>query len=232
VHCGDDIDECEGNTACLNGAECVDGTNAITCTCANGYAGTHCETDINECEGNKECLNGSKCADGVNSFKCVCQEGFQGHFCGAPTTLDLALRKRLATTEEKCWDLAIKISPSAVDLSKRAPPPPCENVAGWQSHSMSASDGTPLVCDEGKVLFSNFFNDDVEHSASGMQDRMNAWGWGDFCQEFGQELSGGHENSVAMKDACCACKHPTTGTGWTVEAGDYSLLHNYLDLQC
>jgi hypothetical protein len=38
-----DIDECTPNQ-CQNGATCVDGINAYTCTCAAGYEGNSCQT--------------------------------------------------------------------------------------------------------------------------------------------------------------------------------------------
>ncbi len=41
-----DVDECASNP-CQNGAECVDGTNKYTCTCAAGYTGENCQTGKN-----------------------------------------------------------------------------------------------------------------------------------------------------------------------------------------
>ena len=38
-----DIQECEIEHHCENGATCVDGIATYTCTCATGYTGTHCE---------------------------------------------------------------------------------------------------------------------------------------------------------------------------------------------
>jgi len=38
-----DINECSSNP-CQNGATCIEGINAFTCTCSPGYAGTTCET--------------------------------------------------------------------------------------------------------------------------------------------------------------------------------------------
>ena len=39
-----DIQECEIEHHCENGATCVDGIATYTCTCATGYTDTHCET--------------------------------------------------------------------------------------------------------------------------------------------------------------------------------------------
>lgn len=35
----ENIDECEKNNLCKNGAQCVDGINGFTCSCVAGYAG-------------------------------------------------------------------------------------------------------------------------------------------------------------------------------------------------
>ena len=38
-----DINECS-STPCLNAGQCIDGINAYTCQCEDGYSGEICET--------------------------------------------------------------------------------------------------------------------------------------------------------------------------------------------
>ncbi|MFK7998575.1 MAG: calcium-binding EGF-like domain-containing protein [Polyangiales bacterium] len=73
------IDDCAPNP-CLNGGSCDDGTEAFTCTCAPGYAGSVCGTNIDDCAPNP-CMNGGVCSDGVASFECSCPVEFRGPTC-------------------------------------------------------------------------------------------------------------------------------------------------------
>ena len=41
-----DIQECDIENNCLNGATCVDGIGSYTCDCATGYTGLNCETGL------------------------------------------------------------------------------------------------------------------------------------------------------------------------------------------
>ncbi|XP_078685486.1 uncharacterized protein LOC144918505 [Branchiostoma floridae x Branchiostoma belcheri] len=75
------IDDC-ASTPCLNGADCTDGLNEYSCTCASGFVGTHCETNVDDCDPDP-CKNGGTCIDGVDSFTCECASGFAGETCEA-----------------------------------------------------------------------------------------------------------------------------------------------------
>ncbi|XP_038065319.1 fibropellin-1-like isoform X2 [Patiria miniata] len=72
------IDECASDP-CHNAAECVDGVNEFSCTCAPGFTGPLCETDIDECS-SSPCQNGV-CHDEVNGFSCDCSPGYEGTLC-------------------------------------------------------------------------------------------------------------------------------------------------------
>ena len=39
-----DIDECHSSPCRLNAGQCMDGMNAYTCECVDGYTGVNCET--------------------------------------------------------------------------------------------------------------------------------------------------------------------------------------------
>ena len=43
---GSDIQECEIEHDCLNGAICDDGIGTYTCNCATGYTGSFCEISL------------------------------------------------------------------------------------------------------------------------------------------------------------------------------------------
>ena len=43
---GSDIQECEIEHDCQNGATCDDGIGTYTCNCATGYTGSFCEISL------------------------------------------------------------------------------------------------------------------------------------------------------------------------------------------
>ena len=74
-----------GNNACdlnkcQNGATCIPGNFAYSCTCRPGWTGENCEIDINECE-SSPCGTYGNCTDLVNIFKCECVDGIKGVQC-------------------------------------------------------------------------------------------------------------------------------------------------------
>ena len=85
-------DDCQEH-ACLNSAICVDGVNAYTCKCVQGFVGEFCEKNVDNCidgphmvEG--RCKNGGTCTDDANdaslafdTYACTCVGGYKGKHC-------------------------------------------------------------------------------------------------------------------------------------------------------
>ena len=67
-------------THVMNGGTCVDGVNAYTCSCVDGFFGNNCETNVDDCA-RDPCENGGTCVDGVNTYTCSCVDGFFGDHC-------------------------------------------------------------------------------------------------------------------------------------------------------
>lgn len=63
--CNINIDECAINP-CHNGGTCIDGVNAFTCQCPDGYHDPTCQSQINECF-SSPCIHGH-CEDKVNGY--------------------------------------------------------------------------------------------------------------------------------------------------------------------
>ena len=76
MNCETNKDDCQGIT-CFNGGRCIDGLDAFSCTCQQGYTGRNCEFRINECNSNP-CRNGGVCEDLVNGYECKCPLGTSG----------------------------------------------------------------------------------------------------------------------------------------------------------
>ena len=105
-----DINECASNP-CKNNGVCIDGINAFTCNCKDGYIGLECETGEIHSFSNwnkwnvivffcntvwtyliiiiadvdecksNPCNNGGRCVDGVNGYACNCTDGYIGLQC-------------------------------------------------------------------------------------------------------------------------------------------------------
>ena len=74
VNCTVDIDECDRDNPCENGATCIDTDGSYNCSCSSGYTGDNCETEIDECD-NDPCVNGATCRDLVGAYECDCVDG-------------------------------------------------------------------------------------------------------------------------------------------------------------
>jgi hypothetical protein len=72
-------DDCASDP-CLNGGTCVDGDDAYTCDCKDGYDGDDCETNIDDCAG-VTCENEGTCVDGVATHTCACTNRYTGPAC-------------------------------------------------------------------------------------------------------------------------------------------------------
>ncbi|XP_014674105.1 PREDICTED: neurogenic locus notch homolog protein 2-like, partial [Priapulus caudatus] len=66
------------NSACKNGATCLNFQNNILCVCPRGFFGSDCGTD--HCSSNP-CLNGGRCVLLENTFACDCPAGHIGRVC-------------------------------------------------------------------------------------------------------------------------------------------------------
>lgn len=60
LRCQVNLDDCAG-MPCQNGGTCVDGANAYSCDCPDGFEGTDCEIVSDPCEVNP-CQNADAAA--------------------------------------------------------------------------------------------------------------------------------------------------------------------------
>ena len=79
-NCEVDIDYCQSNDACRNGATCLDGVQGYTCNCTQGWYGEHCAVNPDDCGGHA-CANGASCVDGLGGYSCSCAAGWTGERC-------------------------------------------------------------------------------------------------------------------------------------------------------
>ncbi|XP_014671305.1 PREDICTED: sushi, von Willebrand factor type A, EGF and pentraxin domain-containing protein 1-like [Priapulus caudatus] len=75
-----DINECELQKPCKNGASCVDLPGNYQCSCITGFTGLQCEINTDDC-GPDLCENNGTCVDGVDAYSCDCAPGFSGDIC-------------------------------------------------------------------------------------------------------------------------------------------------------
>ena len=88
--CDINIDEC-CSSPCEHDGACIDGDNAYTCVCTDGWQGENCAIDTNECA-TAGCQNDAVClssnfSDPTNliapaEFECLCVAGYSGELCG------------------------------------------------------------------------------------------------------------------------------------------------------
>ena len=88
--CDINIDEC-CSSPCEHDGACIDGDNAYTCVCMDGWQGENCAIDTNECA-TAGCQNDALClssnfSDPTNliapaEFECLCVAGYSGELCG------------------------------------------------------------------------------------------------------------------------------------------------------
>nr|XP_058967977.1 uromodulin-like [Pocillopora verrucosa] len=78
--CETDFDECKGNHACHESANCTNTIGSHVCDCQPGYTGNgqNC-TDIDECKGNHSCHVNATCTNTNGSYLCECHPGFNGN---------------------------------------------------------------------------------------------------------------------------------------------------------
>ena len=90
-----DVDECKGNHACHESANCTNTIGSHVCDCQPGYTGNgqNCTgdksffiffyvyhfTDINECKGNHSCHANATCMNTKGSYVCTCHLGYTGN---------------------------------------------------------------------------------------------------------------------------------------------------------
>ena len=76
------LDLCSHSQYCITkqASSCIDRGDNVTCTCAEGWAGSNCGVNIDDCV-NHKCVNGAKCVDKVNGYLCKCKKGYQGNYC-------------------------------------------------------------------------------------------------------------------------------------------------------
>ena len=103
-----DLNECNNEQSCENGATCVNFYGGYSCECHAGFTGARCENgirvlmylnvsikllsnlpfryycksivDINEC-GRDPCFNNATCINTVGSFECDCTPELFGELC-------------------------------------------------------------------------------------------------------------------------------------------------------
>jgi len=82
VLCELKLNLCQHSQYCITkqATACIDRGDNVTCTCADGWAGSNCGVNIDECM-NHKCLNGAKCVDEVDSYVCKCKKGYSGLYC-------------------------------------------------------------------------------------------------------------------------------------------------------
>ncbi|XP_066022416.1 epidermal growth factor-like protein 6 [Pocillopora verrucosa] len=78
--CETDVDECKGNHACHESANCTNTIGSHVCDCQPGYTGNgqNC-TDINECKGNHSCHVNATCMNTLGSHVYQCHAGYTGN---------------------------------------------------------------------------------------------------------------------------------------------------------
>lgn len=75
-----DVNECERDNACGQGARCTNLRGSHTCECPEGFKGDPYNggcIDIDECL-SQPCGENAVCTNVPGSFSCTCKDGFQG----------------------------------------------------------------------------------------------------------------------------------------------------------
>eukprot|EP00121_Abeoforma_whisleri_P012971 Awhi_evm1s11974 len=117
--CSTDIKDCK-DESCLNGGQCVEGTNSFTCRCLDGFVGDDCSININHCDPNP-CLNGGICNHGISSYTCDCLDEFVGDECEEKVSLLIGCSRCSATSayNDGCNDCSCDGDKNLISCTKK-----------------------------------------------------------------------------------------------------------------